>query len=137
MCALATKVGLSLENHLLELDETLDLLIKNAEQLCYLSSVNIVRDEIIVLQNEQERLLRKVVKLDKLYKKSATEKPKSNKLVRGIRGKLKIFEKLNKTFVENIEERKGLIKFEIGKENKAKSVMAGIRENYLCKKEKK
>jgi hypothetical protein len=95
------------EDHWVALDKTLDLLIKNAEKLCEFSSVNIVKEEIFALQNEQERLLKQLFKLDKKCKKSKEKRPKD-----GVKKKLKMFETLNKTFIDNMNERHGVIKFD-------------------------
>lgn len=131
MCANTVSKVKHLDSALLELGETTELLVKNAEKLRELSCLNIVEEELSALQLEQEQLIKHILELDSLCVEKGLDKESKNiPLMDMVKDKLKLFEELNKSFIANLEVRKGLIKFELNENSKAKNALKVMKASY-------
>ena len=91
-----------------EIESILDNLIQNATELIELSLRKASKDELTTLQKRQEDLIKKLGVMDQKYAKGFT--------VEATKKKLKEFQKLNNTFIENINNTQRIIHFDISKE---------------------
>jgi hypothetical protein len=102
-----------------EMEDLLDSLVESAKQLLALSQHVIEEDELVRLQEEQESLLASLVQKDEEFHKlpKLTQDSLMPRRLK-IDEKIDHFQKLNASFVENINASHGLIRFDNGKKQK-------------------
>lgn len=106
------------EEILFEMDTLLDQLIQNAQRLKEISAQTVSEHELEVLQNKQEELITKLLKLDSEFNKVSNSSIASSPTSKKIEQKLKDFQLINQNFIENISTTPGLIRFDFHKASK-------------------
>ena len=94
------------EEILLEIDETLDHLIENAEAVENIDLRDLSELELEAFQNTQESLLQHLLTMDQYLvdKKDSLKKPLKNSGNPKIRTKLLRFEKMKKSYTKSISD---------------------------------
>lgn len=99
---------------LLEMDQILDELIKTAERLRDLSIQVFEEEELVKLQQTQEKMVTKLLSLDEAFQTAYKEHPvkKESPIRAQIDKKIDEFQRLNAAFIENVKESHGILQFE-------------------------
>lgn len=108
------------EKILLQMEETIDQLVMNAEKLNALTQQVIAQQELKGLQKKQNELIESLRSLDHEFHKAVpgSKNKAQEKIQARIDEKLQRFQNLNIAFIDNLNTNRGLIKFEIKKETK-------------------
>ena len=108
------------EQILAEMEKILHELIFTAEKLCDLTTQVIAKEELAPLQQQQEKLLQELAKIDAKFKKACKGKPEKydSPSKTRISELLDHFQKVNATFIQNLKNSKGIIQFEEKKKKK-------------------
>ena len=106
-----------------EIDSTLDRLIENAEALNE-ASLNMSEMEVDAFQKTQESLLAHLIHMDSMLtiKRKELKTPHPKSATYQIQEKLLRFEKLNANFIDNVQKKVGVIKFDVKKRRARKPV---------------
>lgn len=96
------------------MNDVLDKLIDNAEKLNELSVQKIAEEELIALQEVQERLFNELLEADETLNNEypETKQLPFTKVHQEVNKKLDTFQELNQTFIENLKATHGIIQFE-------------------------
>lgn len=89
----------------------LNELVETAEKLVLLSQQPMLEEEVANLQQEEQRLFHQLQGLDRVLSLSDSEALTSSEYL-SVKGLLEKFQKLNQSFIENVNSRKGLLLFE-------------------------
>jgi len=105
------------EKILEKMEEILNKIIANAETLNEISKMVISEEELTPLQNDQDDLFNQLLELDAEFSKASPD-PHPHPLAarrEKFDEKLKLFEKLNQIFIDNLKTTHGLIQFDFSK----------------------
>ena len=120
-----------------ELDLLLQQLVSNAKQL-YKASKQAITEEILApLQTKQEELIDAIIRTDSYLEENREKNAYDSPLWAGIQDKLKTFQNLNNSFIENLGVRKELINFEIKDTKKRKLQLSQLKTVYGKKTSRK
>lgn len=101
-----------MSDKLKKMEVILDALIENAERLKEVSQQVISKEELKPLQEKQEELVKNLVAVEDAMRGAlGNSKDVDEASKKRIREKLSLFEKLNASFIENLNSSHGLIRF--------------------------